>query len=67
MGHEVGQSFRLTVEDRCNLVDRVRAGQTFGQAAAAVGCSTKAIQRLLMRNGGIKPRLRSCPSVRRCS
>ena len=33
---------------------RVTEGETFASAAAAVGCSTKSIQRLLIRSGGLK-------------
>ena len=44
------------LEDRRVLIDRVRAGQIHREAAAAVGCSTKSLQRLLARTGGIKPR-----------
>lgn len=38
---------RLTVTERAELRRRITAGETFAAAAAAVGCSTKSIQRLL--------------------
>lgn len=56
MGTGAGPAYRLSSEDRRALIDRVRAGQIHREAAAAVGCSTKSLQRLLARTGGIKPR-----------
>jgi IS30 family transposase len=38
------------------LQRRVAEGETFASAAAAVGCSTKSIQRLLARTGGLEQR-----------
>jgi IS30 family transposase len=46
---------RLTDNDRQELQVLVRSGATFETAANAVGCSTKAIQRLMAKTGGIKP------------
>ena len=37
----------------------VAAGETFASAAAAVGCSTKSIQRLLARTGGLEQRVQA--------
>lgn len=51
-----GTAGRLTIEDHLELQRRVRAGQTFEAAAAAVGCSTKSVQRLMKRTGGMAPR-----------
>ena len=56
MGTGAGPAHRLSSEERRSLVDLVRAGQTHDEAAAAVGCSTKSLQRLLLRTGAIKPR-----------
>jgi IS30 family transposase len=56
MGSGTGQGRRLTVADRAELLRRIGEGETFARAAAAVGCSTKSIQRLRRRGGGIKPR-----------
>ena len=53
---------RLTSADRLELRRRVAGGEKFETAAAAVGCSTKSVQRLLARTGGLPPprsRLRS--------
>lgn len=48
----------LTEQDREELLRRVAAGEGFAQAAGAVGCCTKSIQRLLARTGGLRPRVR---------
>lgn len=56
IGVGTGPAHRLSAEDRRTLIDRVRAGQIHREAAAAVGCFTKSLQRLLARTGGIKPR-----------
>ncbi|HEY8200908.1 MAG TPA: IS30 family transposase [Actinomycetota bacterium] len=42
--------------ERLELQRRIREGETFETAAAAVGCSTKSVQQLLARTGGVKPR-----------
>jgi IS30 family transposase len=49
---------RLTVADHSEIQRRVSAGETFASAAAAVGCSTKSIQRFMARTGGLVPRVR---------
>ena len=49
---------RLNNAERLEIHRRVTAGETFEQAAGAVGCSTKSIQRLLVRTGGLVPRVR---------
>ena len=56
MGHGSGPSRRLTFAERTELERRVRAGETYAGAAAAVGCSSKSVQRLLARTGGVKSR-----------
>ena len=50
---------RLSEKDRLEIGDRIWSGQTHAEAAAAVGCSTKSIQRLLTRTGGLAPRGRN--------
>ena len=52
---------RLSHADHLEIERRVLEGETFATAAAAVGCSTKSIQRFMARAGGIlrKPRERS--------
>lgn len=47
---------RLSEHERRELRRRVAAGETFASAAAAVGCSTKSIQRLLAPTGGLERR-----------
>jgi IS30 family transposase len=47
---------RLSEHERRELQRRVAEGETFASAAAAVGCSTKSIQRLLARTGGLRQR-----------
>ncbi|MGH2445376.1 MAG: IS30 family transposase [Candidatus Limnocylindria bacterium] len=49
---------RLTSADRLEIRRRVASGERFATAAAAVGCSTKSVQRLLVRTGGMPPRRR---------
>jgi IS30 family transposase len=44
---------RLSELDRSEIQRRVSEGETFACAAAAVGCSTKSIQRFMARTGGI--------------
>jgi len=39
------------------LQRRVAEGETFASAAAAVGCSTKSVQRLIARRGGLRDRV----------
>jgi len=56
MGHGSGPSQRLTFAERSDLLRRVRAGETHEEAAAAVGCSAKSVQRLLAKTGGVKSR-----------
>jgi transposase, IS30 family len=55
---------RLSVADHGEIQRRVSAGETFASAAAAVGCSTKSIQRFMARTGGIIPRARERSPVR---
>ena len=45
----------LNFAEHLEIRQRVAEGQTFALAAAAVGCSTKSIQRLLARSGGLRP------------
>ena len=48
---------RLSDQERRELRHRVAEGETFAQAAAAVGCSTKSIQRLIADTGGLPQRV----------
>ena len=52
---------RLSKADHLEIERRVFAGESFATAAAAVGCSTKSIQRFMASTGGLKskPRERS--------
>ena len=50
---------RLSEADRLEIWDRIENEQTHVEIAAAVGCSTKSIQRLLIRTGGLAPRGRN--------
>lgn len=56
MGRRVDHGHRLTEADRFEIQRRVSAGETFAAAAAAVGCSTKSIQRFMARTGGMRPK-----------
>ncbi len=48
---------RLSAAERLEIRHRVAAGQTFAAVAAAVGCSTKSIQRQFVGTGGLAPRV----------
>jgi IS30 family transposase len=56
-----GQGRHLTGTEHDDIHGRIRAGETFAKVAAAVGCSTKSIQRLLDSRARTKrkPRVRS--------
>lgn len=56
MGQGSGSAHRLTHGERLELQSRVRAGERHVDAAAALGCSAKSVQRLLRKTGGVKPR-----------
>lgn len=55
-GGDHGQG--LTGDQYLELQRRIAAGETHPAAAAAVGCSTKTVQKLLRRTGGLAPRAR---------
>ena len=55
---------RLTDADRREIRQRIAAGESYAVAAAAVGCSKMAIQRLLRQTGGLPPRLTSRSTLR---
>ncbi len=55
---------RLSSGERLELRRRVAAGEAFAIAAAAVGCSTKSVQRLLARTGGLRDRVRERSPLR---
>ena len=51
-----GNARRLSQADRARIESLIQGGATFDVAAAAVGCSTKSIQRYLALTGGLKSR-----------
>ena len=53
-----GNARRLSHVDRATIESLIWSGATFEAAAAAVGCSTKSIQRFLALTGGLKRRLK---------
>jgi transposase, IS30 family len=53
-----GNARRLSQADRSEIERRIWSGETFETAAAAVGCSTKSIQRFLALTGGLKRRIK---------
>ena len=59
-----GNARRLSQADRSEIERRIRVGETFETAAAAVGCSTKSIQRYLALTGGLKSRLKKRSALR---
>lgn len=59
-----GSARRLSRADRAEIDRRLAAGETFEIVAAAVGCSTKSIQRFLALTGGLKSRLKARSPLR---
>jgi transposase, IS30 family len=59
-----GNTRRLSEADRAEIERRIQDGETFATVAAAVGCSTKSIQRYLVLTGGIKQRRRQRSALR---
>jgi IS30 family transposase len=56
-----GNARRLSHADRAEIERLIWGGETFAAAAAAVGCSTKSIQRFMALSGGLKPRRKRSP------
>ena len=59
-----GNARRLSQADRTEIERLIWGGATFAAAAAAVGCSTKSIQRFLAATGGLKRRVRERSALR---
>ncbi len=59
-----GSARRLSQADRSEIERLIGGGATFATAAAAVGCSTKSIQRLLAVTGGVKRRVKERSALR---
>ena len=59
-----GNPRRLSQADRSEIERLIWSGETFATAAAAVGCSTKSIQRFLARSGGLKRRVKERSALR---
>lgn len=59
-----GNARRLSQADRLEIERLIRDGETFATAAAAVGCSTKSIQRYLALTGGLKSRTKKRSELR---
>src|SRR5215203_6114633 len=55
---------RLTEADHLEIQRRISGGETFAGAAAAVGCSTKSIQRFMARTGGLARKKRERSPLR---
>jgi transposase, IS30 family len=55
---------RLTRTERLEVRRRIASGESFEQAAEAVRCTTKTVQRLLNAVGGIRPRPTSTAKLR---
>ena len=53
-----GNAKRLSQADRAEIECLIWGGSTFETAAAAVGCSTKSIQRFMAMTGGLKRRIK---------
>lgn len=62
--HWSGNARRLSQADRSEIERRIWSGETFATAAAAVGCSTRSIQRFLASTGGLKRRLKERSALR---
>jgi len=61
---EADHGRRLSQTDHLEIRQRVSEGETFAAAAAAVGCSTKSIQRFMARTGGLLGRARERSPLR---
>jgi IS30 family transposase len=59
-----GNARRLSRADRSEIERLIWSGETFATAAAAVGCSTKSIQRFLALTGGLKRRVKERSPLR---
>jgi len=59
-----GNAKRLSQADRSEIERLIWSGETFATAAAAVGCSTKSIQRFLALTGGLKRRIKVRSALR---
>lgn len=59
-----GNARRLSQADRSEIERLIGGGETFATAAAAVGCSTKSIQRYLALTGGVKRRVKERSALR---
>lgn len=59
-----GNARRLSHADRAQIERLIWSGETFETAAAAVGCSTKSIQRFLALTGGVKRRVKERSALR---
>ena len=59
-----GNPRRLSQADLSEIERLIWGGETFETAAAAVGCSTKSIQRFLALTGGVKRRVKERSALR---
>jgi transposase, IS30 family len=59
-----GNAKRLSHADRSEIERLIWGGETFETAAAAVGCSTKSIQRFLALTEGLKRRVKERSALR---
>lgn len=59
-----GNPRRLSQADLSEIERLIWGGETFEAAAAAVGCSTKSIQRFLALTGGVKRRVKERSALR---
>ncbi len=59
-----GNARRLSQADWSEIERLIWGGETFETAAAAVGCSTKSIQRFLALTGGLKRRVKERSALR---
>jgi len=59
-----GNPRRLSQADLAEIERRIWTGETFATAAAAVGCSTRSIQRFLALSGGLKRRVKARSPLR---
>ena len=62
--HWSGNQRRLRQADLSEIERLTWGGETFEAAAAAVGCSTKSIQRFLALTGGVKRRVKERSALR---
>ena len=64
MAWGTGRGRRLTNAERAEIRQRINAGEQYRAVAAVVGCSVLTVQQVVVRYGGVAPRMRPRPAAR---